>query len=210
VRTSGLPLLLFFFAFFAFAGCTAARDSGFGYTQHPRPLPKPPPVSFVWPTAEGWKHETIPFPLEFAPDLPYRGTEELRFAPGFFEPSAPGYFSYAFVWWIASGPRLERATVEAHLKQYFVGLTKAVAKNEFEPDLSRIDTHLESNVEPGLVGTVRTIDAFKTRSEIVLNVRAKTGACGDRHFLLVKASPKPMNDPTWASLNEVAASFQCD
>ena len=195
-RWRAMPVLVL-----ALSGCAAARDSGLGYTQHPKPLPPPPPASFVWPTPEHWKHETIPFPLEFAPDLPYRGTEELRFAPGFFDPNAPGYFSYAFVWWIESGPRLERATVEAHLKEYFVGLTKAVAKDKFEPDLSRIEAHLEANVEPGLVGTLR--------SEILLNVRAKTGACGDRHFLVVKASPKPMRDPMWASLNEVAASFQC-
>ena len=43
---------------------------------------------------------TIPFPLDFAPNLPYRGTEELRFAPGFFDPSAAGSWSYAFVWFV--------------------------------------------------------------------------------------------------------------
>src|SRR5262245_33462421 len=36
-------------------------------------------ASFQWPIPEGWQHETIPFPLEFAPDLPYQGVEELRF-----------------------------------------------------------------------------------------------------------------------------------
>lgn len=190
-------------------GCAKARDTGFGFTDHPKALPPPPPVSFVWPTPAGWKHETIPFPLDFAPSLPYRGSEELRFAPGFFDPDAPGYFSYVFVWWIEAGPRLERATVEGHLKEYFVGLTKAVAKDDFEPDLSRIEARLEANREPGLAGTVRTIDAFKTRREVLLNVRAKTGACGDRHFLIVKASPRPMSDPMWASLHDTAAAFQC-
>lgn len=207
MRKTSSPLLLLLFLM---GGCAAARDGGFGYTDHPKTPPPPPPASFDWPTPAGWKHETIPFPLEFAPDLAFRGTEELRFAPGFFDPSAPGYWSYAFVWFLTDdGPRLERAVIEASLKEYFVGLTKAVAKDKFEPDLSRIEVELRANVEPGLVGTVRTIDAFKTRSEVALTVHARTGACGERRFLLVSASPKPRTDPMWAALNEVTASFQC-
>lgn len=209
MRTSVTSFASIFLSLFFGLGCTAARDTGFGYRDHPKAPPPPPPPSFVWPTPEHWKKETLAFPLDFAPSLPYRGTEELRFAPGFFDPNAPGYFSYDFVWWIEEGPRLERATVEEHLKLYFVGLTAAVA-NETKPDLSRIEAHLEANVEPGLVGTVRTIDAFKTQKEVLLNVRAKTGACGGtRHFLIVKASPKPVTDAIWGSLDEVAASFQC-
>ncbi len=38
--------------------------------------------SFFLPTPEGWQTETIPFPLEFAPEIKYEGLEELRFAPG--------------------------------------------------------------------------------------------------------------------------------
>ena len=52
---------------------------------------KAPPAAVVAPTAPpvwavpvGWKAETIPFPLGFAPGLAYRGVEELRFPPGFF------------------------------------------------------------------------------------------------------------------------------
>src|SRR5262245_24178101 len=51
--------------------------------------PSPPAVrsttGFDWPVPAGWKHETIPFPLGFAPGLPFHGVEELRFAPGFFD-----------------------------------------------------------------------------------------------------------------------------
>lgn len=189
---------------------TAARDGGFGYTEHPKPPPPPKPVSFSWVTDASWRKETIPFPLEFAPELPYRGLEEIRFAPGFFDPKAPGYWTYAFVWWIdETGPRLERATLEANLKDYFVGLTKAVAKDKFEPDLSRIGVHLEANVVPGLVGTARTIDAFKTHEEVTLNVHVKTGSCDDRRFVLMSLSPKAKSDPMWVQLNDIAAAFQC-
>lgn len=46
------------------------------------------------PTPEGWREETIPFPLSFAPDLPHRGVELLRFAPGFLEQGQDGFWSY--------------------------------------------------------------------------------------------------------------------
>ena len=38
--------------------------------------------SFVLPAPDGWGKETISFPIDFAPDIPYVGTEELRFTPG--------------------------------------------------------------------------------------------------------------------------------
>src|SRR4051794_9456116 len=78
----------------------------------PRP-PAPPPEqtrsaaaspSFTLPLPPGFRTETIPFPLGFAPDLPYRGVEELRFAPGMFQPGAPDFWSYAFVWWLEGNP----------------------------------------------------------------------------------------------------------
>ena len=45
-------------------------------------------IPFSMPTPEGWRTETIPFPLEFAPELEYEGLEELRFAPGMFDAAA--------------------------------------------------------------------------------------------------------------------------
>ena len=59
-------------------------------------------VPFHLPTPEGWRTETIPFPLEFAPELDYEGVEELRFAPGMFTEGAEDYWTYAFVWWLPS------------------------------------------------------------------------------------------------------------
>src|SRR5689334_4549959 len=51
-----------------------------------------------WELPAKWRAEVIPFPLEFAPALAHRGFEELRFPPGFFDPSAGDYWSYTFVW----------------------------------------------------------------------------------------------------------------
>jgi hypothetical protein len=175
----------------------------------PPAAPTPPkPASFEWPAPTGWKKETIPFPLDFAPGLAYRGTEELRFAPGFFDPSAPGSWSYAFVWFVDKGAPFTAPVLEQQLRDYFVGLTKAVAadaKDGWQPALDRIEVHLTSKLD----GTIRTIDAFKTRNEVNLIVHATAGSCSDKQYLLVAASPKPAGDPMWTSLDGVTSTFTC-
>ena len=55
----------------------------------PEPTTKPPSP---WPVPTGFRGETIPFPLDFAPGLAHKGVEELRFAPGFVDPAAAGYW----------------------------------------------------------------------------------------------------------------------
>lgn len=176
------------------------------------PPPRATPSSFAWPAPPGWKSETIPFPLDFAPSLPYRGIEELRFAPGFFDPAAPGSWSYAFVWLVDPGAPFTAGSVEAQLRDYFVGLTKAVAadaRDGWQPPLDRIEAHLSATTPSKLDGTVRTIDAFKTRADVSLLVHATIGACGAKQYLLVAASPRPAGDPIWASLDGVTARFRC-
>ena len=67
----------------------------------PAPAPEPATTAFDWPIPDGWRGETIPFPLGFAPELAYQGVEELRFPPGFLDPGASHFWSYAFVWIVA-------------------------------------------------------------------------------------------------------------
>src|SRR5262245_24762641 len=79
-----------------------------------------------WATPEGWRAEQIPFPLEFAPSLPHQGVEEIRFAPGFFDPAAPGYWSYTFVWRLDAAAPFDAGVVGSELTTYFRGLIAAV------------------------------------------------------------------------------------
>src|SRR4029079_11384537 len=89
----------------------------------PEPTAKP---SQPWSIPAGFRSETIPFPLDFAPGLAHKGAEELRFAPGFFDPAAPGYWSYTFVWRTEDPAAMDAAAVGAELTTYFRGLIDAV------------------------------------------------------------------------------------
>src|SRR5262245_20675324 len=95
-----------------------------------------------WPIPPGWKHETFKLPPEFAPTLPYHGTEELRFMPGFFSPTAPDYWSYEFVWWLDQPPSFDAEGLAANLTTYFRGLATEVGGSKYPMDPARYRTVL--------------------------------------------------------------------
>jgi hypothetical protein len=173
----------------------------------------PPPAAsetprFTWPVPDGWRSETIPFPLEFAPEIPHRGVEELRFAPGFFEPQAPGYFTYAFAWVVSGESALELPTLARELATYFRGLMSAVArgKKDLPPlDLDRTEAHIGADGR----GSVVTFDAFGDGRQIDLEVTVAVQPCGAGKAVLFTAAPRgrPPLDP---SPQEVARAFRCE
>jgi hypothetical protein len=178
-------------------------------------------ASFVWPVPEGWKHETIPFPLEFAPELPYQGVEELRFAPGMFKPDQPDFWSYAFVWWLDGRPALGAAELSASLERYFAGLCVSVAKEKGQTvDPSRISASLRVvNSSPrklghkvaSFTGIVESYDPFATGKPIVLNVEAWVWDCdrSGKRAVMVLASPQPQSAAVWTSLRKRRDEFAC-
>jgi hypothetical protein len=173
--------------------------------------------AFTWPAPEGWRSETIPFPLGFAPDLPYRGLEEIRFAPAFFNPEAPGYFSYAFVWWLEGNPTLDNTTLERDLARYFAGLCGAVGGKKFSFDPSRFKATLAPGAPRAgaqtFEGTIDAYDPFEKGGgrELTLNVELSTRDCAaaSRRVLMVVASPKPRSDAIWKELEAREAAFHC-
>lgn len=194
------------------AGCQAA----------PRPAPPEPDPSEIdtqrpsakleWPVAEGWRSETIPFPLEFAPDLELQGVEELRFAPGMFKPDRPGYWSYAFVWWLDGEPALGQAELERSLLRYFQGLTVEVAKGKpykIDPGAFRVSLRPASgapakeghNVQ-AFAGTADLFDAFATGKPLSLSLDVWVWDCpvAGKRVAFVLASPRATSEPIWREL----------
>lgn len=138
----------------------------------------PAASSAPWPVPAGFRSETIPFPLEFAPAIAQRGAEELRFAPGFFDPAAPGYWSYAFVWRTADPAALEGDALGAALTLYFRGLIDAVdGKHQIDHKETITAAAVRSGARMRLA--VHVIDAFKTQQPVDLVGWADHLVCGD-------------------------------
>jgi hypothetical protein len=174
-------------------------------------------LPFAWPVPAGWRSETIPFPLGFAPTLPYAGLEELRFAPGMFTAGSEESWTYAFVWWLDGDIAFEAATLNADLVSYFTGLSLAVEERE---DFAPADAAAVAKLAPaesperGAVrwtGTVSVYDAFATHARVELNVDVRIFRCAaqDHTVALFTISPQPDGHEVWTELASLRASFRC-
>lgn len=173
------------------------------------PGPTPAPVQ-PWSIPAGFRGETIPFPLDFAPGLAHKGVEELRFAPGFFDPAAPGYWSYAFVWRTEDPAALDAQALGAELTVYFRGLTEAVDEAKQIANKDAIVAIVAQAPAAGGRATVtaHVFDAFKTKLPLDLVGWAERDACGTGalwRFVLAPAASTLR--PT---LDVLAAAAVCD
>jgi hypothetical protein len=141
--------------------------------------------------------------------------EELRFAPGFFAPSASGYWSYAFAWWLDDTTPIDNESLANALTIYFRGLCVAVGEGMFSFDVDHFDTTLTedrpSREQSGTThhGQIETYDPFTTGEPLTLEVNAHVFMCGQHQVVLLGASPKAESEPIWAALVGVLGSFQC-
>jgi len=164
-----------------------------------------------WPVPEGWRKETIPFPLDFAPSLSYQGKEEIRFAPRFFKQDSPTYFTYTFAFILDHAPAFSTKQFESDVTTYFQGLASAVTKSPSEARLHHAtfrSTAGEQQFEQ-FEGEVQTIDAFnKDHRALALRVKGESRVCGDKRIVLASLSPSD-DAAIWTELAKVRASFAC-
>ena len=176
-----------------------------------------PEIPFELPLLEGWRSETIPFPLDFAPELEYEGFEELRFAPGMFDEESDDFWTYAFVWWVALDTKISSELITADLESYFRGLANAVAKSrEFDPGDTAYEVTLQETPSPYGTETffdafVDTFDPFVTRDALSLHGRVEVVRCHKEEHtaVLFLFSPKSRSDSVWESLREIRDGFRC-
>ncbi len=160
---------------------------------------------FLWLVPEGFRAETIPFPLDFAPELAYKGVEEIRFAPGFRDPLAPDYFTYSFIWYVEDTATITPSVLERDLKNYFTGLMEAVQKPgqtncptsvEVKPGTST-DSATDFPAKPSLAGTIKTWDAFFTGKPITLEFEVfepPSQRAAEKHYKLYYFEVSPQLD----------------
>jgi hypothetical protein len=161
----------------------------------------------AWAVPAGFRGETIPFPLEFAPGVAHRGVEELRFAPGFFDPAAPGYWSYAFVWRTDDPAALDAGALGSELTAYFRGLIDAVdeAKQIGERDAIVVSA---SAAGARLALAAHVFDAFKTKQPLDLAGWAERRPCGAGSVWSFVLAPR--TSALRPQLEALAAQVACD
>ena len=173
--------------------------------------------AFMWPVPEGWKSETIPFPLDFAPEVRHAGVEELRFSPGFGNPDAPDNWTYAFAWILNDDAAVTETSLAGELTAYFKGLAMAVGAKKFDFDPHHFAARFRARpAAPGAKvreygGTVETYDCFNTGKRITLHVLVRTLPCaeGRRRAVLFGVSRLEDDAAIWPGLRRLLGDFRC-
>ncbi|MDF2475005.1 MAG: hypothetical protein K0S24_488 [Sphingobacterium sp.] len=167
---------------------------------------------------DGWGIERFPIPIDFAPNIPYKGVEDVRFTIGWSKPESDEYWSYAFLWYIEGQQVIDSKTIENNLSLYFDGLVnRNIEKRHLPKDLikktkARFNKLAESEGEDEstFAGTIQMVD-YMGKQPITLQATIHLRKCpGTDHTIIFhQFSPQERSAPVWSKLNGLWNTFRC-
>jgi hypothetical protein len=172
-------------------------------------------AAYTLPLPEKWGVEKIPFPIQFAPLIPLKGNEEIRFTPGWGDSKSDEYWSYSFIWFVDGAPHIDNETLQLYFTQYFNGLFKTNQKPNAPAtpaDFTKVSftkTAASANDQETYNGTINTLN-FLTGLPLTLNVKAHVRNFGTigKSALLFELSPQDRTHSVWTKLDGIVAGFE--
>jgi hypothetical protein len=170
-------------------------------------------------TSKGWTVERFLMPISFAPQIPYKGVEDIRFTPGWGNVEAADYWSYAFLWWLEGSPVINAKTIAANLKAYYTGLMKVNTDssrlNALPETLKTVNTAFKATAtakgDRGTYkGTVEMLDYMRL-NPVKLNCIVHVRSCPPENKTIVfhELSPQPFGHNVWGGLEKLWLEFSC-
>ncbi len=178
---------------------------------------KEPPYQV--PAPKGWAKETIALPPAFAPDMKWKGTEELRFAPSWMKSDGDTFFSYTLLLWLPDDQKIDAKTIEQELLTYYRGLAKAVLESKKQKaDVSAFTLSVKDAPEKpakrpggesvtGYIGELKWTEPFTTGKPQTLHLEIHIWQL-EKHkhnCLFICASPQPETAAVWKTMREIRA-----
>jgi hypothetical protein len=175
-----------------------------------------PPYNLTIPN--GWSVEHFSLPPDFAPQIIYKGIEDLRFTPGWGDSTSDEYWSYAYLWWLDVNSKIDAGVLQESLKAYYTGLvgrnitSRKIPENKLVPinvTVKKIKTG-ETDAET-YSGEIHMLD-YMTQRSIVLNTLIHIKSCESKKHtaVFVEISPKPFTHSIWQQFNKIEKAFQCN
>ena len=179
--------------------------------------------SFQWQTDEGWFGERILLPPRFAPDMSWKGVEEIRFAPGMFKPDKSDFFSYALVFSLEPNTDLSSKAIKEQVLLYYQGLSARVSEGKKRKvDVSKFTLEMKpaediSGTAPiqaknakTYLATLDWIEPFATgrKQKLHLEIHAWKDTGSRRCYLFFCASPQATDAPIRKKLREIRKTFR--
>lgn len=172
---------------------------------------------YLLPIPNDWGVERFLLPPAFAPQITYKGVEDIRFTPGWGNAKSEEYWSYTFLWYLDENPQLNKTSLERYLKAYYTGLLKIntdSSKYAGEKPIPVITRFKPAKPLPqdtaSYTGTVRMRD-YMTRQPITLHCRMHATFCKEtgKTIYFFELSPQPFTHIVWKSLDELWEGFRC-
>jgi len=162
-----------------------------------------------------WQFERFSLPPEFAPNIPYKGAEELRFSPGMFNKDTVTYFTYAFVAELDNINSISQDNIKNYLLNYFKGLCSSTAKQrQLLIDTSKITVSIEKkqSAEKDVYynSTLNIFGVFADGAPVTLNMEIKVvvDKATSKIYLVFIASPLDKTNSVWKELYSIQNEFK--
>lgn len=167
---------------------------------------------YDFPAPKGWQTEKIKFPINFAPAIPFAGTEDLHFTPGWSKPESDQYWSYVFVWFLDGKVKPTTDDLAKYLEQYYTGLYMTNLGKKSKPETTFTSVSIKDNSKKGkdqyYNAEINTLD-FLSGKPLKLLVRLDVRSLGHKHTaVLFQASPKAYGHGVWNTLSAVIDGFK--
>jgi hypothetical protein len=162
-----------------------------------------------------WEFERFALPPAFAPGIPYKGAEELRFSPGMFNKDSVNYFTYVFVAELDNTTSISQTDIRDYLLKYYKGLCSATANDrKLTIDTTQITAAVEKKKNAPAKETIynASLDIFGVFADgapVKLNMEIKVilDAAAKKTYLFFIASPREKTDPIWKKLYGIREKF---
>jgi hypothetical protein len=173
-----------------------------------------PPYNLFIP--KGWGIERFSLPPDFAPQIVYKGVEDLRFTPGWGDTLSEEHWSYSFLWWLDGNVKMNADSLQETLKKYYIGLvgrniiSRNIPANKVVPTITTIKKiKTDTNDVETFSGIISMLD-YHTQMPIKLNclIHIKDNKQTNHTAIYFEISPEPFSHSIWQKLSEIADSFK--
>jgi PDZ domain-containing protein len=186
------------------------------------PHVNPPSDPFVYVVPGIWTNDPrVPFPLPWAPTLPYHGFADLFFAPNFDQTDSPEYHSYVIFLALEGKRMLNAEQLQSDMLTWFRGLAvERGGANHFTPDLSKVSVTYKEDAAPSGTFGGAAARAFSGSASIwdtngkIITLRSEVlmlSGCGaaSNTALFFGMSLEPRDGDMWKQLHAIRDTFQC-
>jgi len=167
------------------------------------------------PIPKDWTIERFLIPISFAPQIPYKGVEDIRFPPGWAKVKSKDYWSYAFLWYLDGDIKMDAKTIDSNLKTYYAGLISVngskIPNEKLIPVVTSFkEIKTDKDDLKTYAGTIRMLD-YMQQQPITLNCKVHLRLCSgvNKTFIFYELSPQPLAHDIWKSLDRLWLDFAC-